>query len=270
MRSILLHIAADETLEPRTQVALDLARAFDGHITCLQAVPFEYGVPGDYYGAIMADLIPALREAADKLRAECELRLAREDVVWSYESFDGRALEPLLQRSALSDVVVVGSREPASKASSLLARQLAVSSAAPILMVPEHANGLNCGGTAVVAWNGSGEASRALRAAVPLLAKAKSVVLASVAGELDADTSADLPVLDGAEYLSRHGIACELIEFPIGQGTVADVLADAAARREAAYLVMGAYGRSRLVETVMGGVTRDFFAEPPLPIFTSH
>ena len=270
MRSILLHIAADEALEARTQVALDLARAFDGHMTCLQAVPYEYGVPGDYYGAIVADLIPALREAADKLRVECENRLAKEDVAWSWESVDGGALEPLLQRSALSDVVVVGSREPASTASSLLARQMAVRGAAPMMLVPEHANGLNCGGTAIVAWNGSAEASRALRAAVPLLGKAKSVVLASVSGERDADTSSDLPAVEGAEYLSRHGIACEMIDFPIGDRTVAEVLTDVAARREAAYLVMGAYGHSRLVETVMGGVTRDLFNDPPLPIFTSH
>lgn len=270
MRSILLHVAADETLESRTQVALDLARAFDGHLTCLQAVPYEYGVPGDIYGAIVADLIPALREAAERLRAQCEARLASEDVPWSFESLDGRALEPLLARSALSDIVVVGSREPASTASSLLARQLAVRSAAPMLLVPEHANGLNCGGVAVVAWNGSAEASRALKAAVPLLAKAKTVVLASVQGEPDPDRGFDLPALEGAEYLSRHGISCEMTEFPVGNVSVADVLADVAARREAAYLVMGAYGHSRLVETVMGGVTRELFANPPLPIFTSH
>ena len=71
MRSILLHVADDESLEARTQVALDLARAFGGHMTCLQAVPYEYGVPGDFYGAVVADLIPALREAAERLRARC-------------------------------------------------------------------------------------------------------------------------------------------------------------------------------------------------------
>ena len=46
MRSILLHIADDESLRARTQAALDLARAFGGHLTCLQAVPHEYGVLG--------------------------------------------------------------------------------------------------------------------------------------------------------------------------------------------------------------------------------
>jgi len=268
MQSLLLHIADDESLEARTQVALDLARAFDGHMTCLQAVPYEYGVPGDFYGSVVADLIPALREAAEKLRARCEQRLAPEDVGWSWIAEDGRALEHVLRLSSLNDLVVVGSREPLSKAPSLLARDLVVRLKTPMLMVPEHVNGLNCAGTAVVAWNGSAEAAHALKASVPLLAKARAVVLASVRG--DPASGFDLPAVEGAEYLSRHGIACEIIEFPAEHGTVAQVLADAAVRREAAYLVMGAYGHSRLVETVLGGVTSELFAEPPLPIFTCH
>jgi len=268
MRSILLHIADDEALEARTQVALDLARAFDGHLSCLQAVPYEYGVPGDFYGGMLADMVPILRTAADKLRERGERRLAPEDVTWSWDHEDGRAHEHLLRRSSLSDIVVLGSREPMSKAPSLLARQMVMRLQTPMLLVPEHVNGLNCAGTALVAWNGSAEASRALKAAVPLLAKARSVVLASVLGEPEREF--DLPAVEGAEYLSRHDISCEITEFSFDHGTVAELLTDVAARREAAYMVMGSYGHSRLVETVLGGVTRAIFAKPPLPIFTCH
>jgi nucleotide-binding universal stress UspA family protein len=268
MRSILLHIADDEALEVRTQVALDLARAFDGHLSCLQAVPYEYGVPGDFYGGMLADMVPILREAAKKLRDRCERRLAPEDVRWSWEHEDGSAREHLLRRSSLNDIVVLGSREPMSQAPSLLAREMVMRLKTPMLLVPEHINGLNCAGTAVVAWNGSPEASHALKAAVPLLAKARSVVLASVLGEPGGDL--DLPAVEGAEYLSRHGISCEMTEFAFEHGSVAEVLTAAATQREAAYLVMGAYGHSRLLETVLGGVTREIFAKPPLPIFTCH
>lgn len=268
MRSILLHIADDEALEPRMQVALDLARAFDSHLSCLQAVPYEYGVPGDFYGALVVDLIPQLREAAERVQERCERRLRSEDVSWSWDREDGAALEHVLRRSALSDLVVVGSREPLSSAPSLLASQLATRSRAPLLLVPEHVNGLNSAGPALVAWNGSAEASRALKAAVPLLARSRSVVLASVQGE--ADREFDLPAVEGAEYLSRHGISCEMTEFRLERGSVAEVLTEVAARREPAYLVMGAYGHSRLVETVLGGVSRELLARPPLPILTCH
>jgi nucleotide-binding universal stress UspA family protein len=268
VRSILLHIADDESLEPRIQVALDLARAFDGHVTCLQPVPYEYGVPGDFYGALVVDLIPQLREAAERLQERCETRLRSEDVAWSWDRQDGGALETVLRYTALSDVVVVGSREPLGRSPSLLASQLATRSRAPLLLVPERAGGLDTTGPAVVAWNGSAEASRALKAAVPLLARASSVVLASVHAE--ADRGFDLPAVEGAEYLSRHGISCEVIEFRLEHATIAEARADAAALRRAAYLVMGAYGRTRLAETVLGGVSRELLSWPPLPILSCH
>lgn len=268
MRSILLHIADDESLNARSQVALDLARAFDGHLSCLQALPYEYGVPGDFYGSFVAELAPVLREAANKLQAECERRLAAEDVRWSWIQLDGGALEHVLRASSLSDIVVVGSREPLTNSPSLLARDLATRMKTPMLLVPEHSKGLDCSGNAVVAWNGSAEASRALKGALPLLSRAKSVLLVSVKGE--PDSRFDLPAIDGAEYLSRHGIECELAELEIGAGTVADVLTEVASHRHAAYLVMGAYGRPRFVETVLGGVTRELLNHPPLPILTSH
>jgi nucleotide-binding universal stress UspA family protein len=33
---------------------------------------------------------------------------------------------------------------------------------------------------------------------------------------------------------------------------------------------MGAYGHSRLRETIWGGVTRELFSKPPLPILACH
>ena len=54
MKSILLHIANDRAMTARLQVALDLARASNGHITCLQAISYEVFAPGDFYGSAMA------------------------------------------------------------------------------------------------------------------------------------------------------------------------------------------------------------------------
>lgn len=82
MKSILLHIYDDENLPSRVQVALDLAREFDAHLTCLQAVSFEVGVPGDIYGATAAAALPVIREAAEELREKLEKQLKGEDVAW--------------------------------------------------------------------------------------------------------------------------------------------------------------------------------------------
>jgi nucleotide-binding universal stress UspA family protein len=134
--------------------------------------------------------------------------------------------------------------------------------------VPETPRPLDISGPAVVGWNGSPEAAHALRGAVPLLRKASSVVLATVTG--GEKPRAFLSCIDAAEYLSRHGIANEIVEIRRGQGTVAGAVANAAVERNAAFLVVGAYGHTRAIETVFGGVTRELFSDPPLPILTAH
>ena len=101
MRSILVHIHADPCLEPRLQVALDLARAFGGHVTCQQITPFDLVVPGDMYGTIAAEVLPVLRKNDEQLRVELSARLEREDVAWDWRHEDGLAIDTLLRAGAL-------------------------------------------------------------------------------------------------------------------------------------------------------------------------
>ena len=269
MRSILLHIADDACLEARLQVALDLARSMDGHVTCVQATPYEFVVPGDFYGTGAAEIVVSMGKAADALRQRLEARLAGEDVAWWWQQESGPAEERLVARSGLSDVIVIGCCDPVSRSSSKLPGRVVARACAPILLVPPQATGLDCTGPALVAWDGSPEASHALRAATPLLARAERVILASVE-EPREKRSFDLPATEGARYLSRYGVACDMVEFPAEDRSIAEVLTGAAAAHDAAYLVMGAYGRMRLSEMIWGGVTRELLASPPLPIFACH
>lgn len=270
MRSVLLHIEDDDCLESRLQVALDLVRAFDGHLTCSKSIQWEMAGAVDFYGLMAAQIMDATRSQAEALRTRITARLATEDIAWDWVQSDGFAMRDMLRRSGLADCVVLGSCDPlGATGPSKLVGEVVLGAQAPVLVVPKKVARLDCEGPAVVAWDGSPEASRALRGALPLLARAASVTLVSVAGEEETGRY-DLPPVQGAEYLSRHGISCELIDLPLRAKSVAQAVLNAAADREAAYLVMGAYGRSRLAETIWGGVSREIFADPPLPIFACH
>ena len=100
MRSILLHVNDDRCLEPRLQVALDLARASGGHLTCLQVTPYEYMVPGDFYGTLAAQMMPALRKEAEELRQALSARLEHEDVAWDWRQEDGLPIDYLIEASS--------------------------------------------------------------------------------------------------------------------------------------------------------------------------
>ncbi len=272
MKSITVHAYDDAGFDARLQVALDFARAFGGHVTIVYPIPIDAGMPADFYGATFASMAPVWREAAEQLRAKTEADLANEDVPWNWIEGAGMTSSVLLRHSALSDLIVVGASEPqyASRGPSEAAGDLALHARCPVLVVPEGQERFDPNAAVLVGWDGSPEASRALRMAVPLLARAAKVTLACVKECDDGEDDFNLPPLKGAEYLSRHGIECELVELPREGRRVAEVLRDAAVRRHAGTIVMGAYGHMRLAERIFGGATRDMLTEVKVPLFMAH
>ncbi len=271
MKSILFHAYDDDGLAGRLDAALDLARAFDAHLTIVHHTPYEYVAGLDPYGAFAA-MIPVWREETDERRKRIESDLANEDVSWEWVEEAGPAALALLRASSLSDLILVGAREPrpGGKAPSITAGELAVSASCPVLVLPDGANRISIDAPALVAWDGSAEASHALRAALPLLRRAKKVYLGTVAEGGQKDREYDLPPVSGADYLARHDIGCEMVELDAGEEGVGRSLTDAAERRRAGLLVMGAYGRTRFSERVFGGTTRAMLSDVRIPLLLTH
>lgn len=111
MKSILLHIDHDRAMTARLQVALDIARATNGHLTCLQAVSYEVFAPGDFYGSAIAAAMPVIKENAENLRAQIEKELEHEGVPWDWRFVYGIAPHRLLEASPLADIVILGPAE---------------------------------------------------------------------------------------------------------------------------------------------------------------
>jgi len=267
MKNLLLYANDDAGLESRLQAAFDVARAFGAHISCVQATPFEAFLVGDPFGGIYA--IPTVMQRVDEAsaanRARVEERMRREGVTWDGVHYDGAPAQVVVASSRLSDLIVLSLPGGASGPTPPLAGDVAVHAGAPVLAVPEAGRGIDCAGTALVAWNGSPEPSHAARAAVPMLKLAGEVAIVTVTGELS-----EFPATDAAEYLARHGIEAKLHEWPKRDLDVAEALLDAADRLGAAYVVMGAYGHSRLRETVFGGATRDMLNSGKVPLLLAR
>ena len=89
-------------------------------------------------------------------------------------------LAPLLEaQSALADIIVLNTaladHEPPDMRATV--SEVVVRSGKPILAVPEGARGVDAGGHALIAWNGSSAISRTLLAATPLLTLASGVTI---------------------------------------------------------------------------------------------
>jgi nucleotide-binding universal stress UspA family protein len=135
----------------------------------------------------------------------------------------------------------------------------------PLLIVPP-AGAPSVGRTIAVAWNGSAEAARAVAGALPFLHAARAVhVLSAETWRTGAEASLDL-----VRYLEWRGIAgTSRAVRPEGESVGAALLA-AAGEVGADLLVMGGYGRTRLSELVLGGVTRHVLAHSSLALLISH
>jgi len=271
MKSVLLHIHDDRGAESRLQAACDIARASDGHIHCVQVTMLPDFVGADMYGG--ASLAPAmideLRSIDEKVRARTEERLQREGVSWDWRQVDGDIVRGLLSAAKLSDVIVATLPEGARKDYHdplPICADLALAGRTPVMAVPQSTRALMAAGRALVAWDGSQEAAAALRAAVPLLKLAQEVHVVTVeeAGKYP------FPATDAPEYLARHGIATQLHTWPQDGRTVSEALMAAIRVLKPDWMVMGAYGHSRLREYVFGGVTRTILHEVRVPVLLAH
>lgn len=118
-----------------------------------------------------------------------------------------------------------------------------------------------------VAWDGGRAASRALRDALPLLPLADLVSIVTIGD----DKTIDVQSIAGIQaLLDHHGIRNRHMHRERGSSSIGDTLQAVAIAQEADLLVMGAYGRTRLQEFVLGGATRTVLHGPRLPILLSH
>jgi nucleotide-binding universal stress UspA family protein len=117
----------------------------------------------------------------------------------------------------------------------------------------------------VISWKDTGESRRAVSDAVPLLAEASEVLIATVADTLHDEAVESLK--DVGEFLRSHGIKSR---HEVLTGEDAGMrLIELTRTMRADVVVSGAYGHSRLREWVFGGVTRTLLDETALHRFMS-
>ncbi|MFD1950794.1 universal stress protein [Sphingomonas arantia] len=269
MKSILLHVHDDAGLESRLQAVFDLARAFAGHITCLHAKPYPDYFMGDpsLASAVPVELFEEMEARRFALQKKVEQRLRLETIPWDWIHVDDLPADGLIKASPLTDVIVLSLDDRSAEygRSQALVGAVATGALPPVLAMPASVHSLDTGAPVIVAWNGSAEASTALRVAVPLLRLAARVQLVEVA-----ERSSALPADAGARYLSRHGIEVEIVQRQPIDGSVGKAILQAALETGAGLIVSGAYGHSRLREFLLGGVTRSLLTSSKVPLLFAH
>jgi nucleotide-binding universal stress UspA family protein len=287
MKTILVPVGGAETDQAVFATALEAARPLGAHLEFLhlRVAPGQAAVYTPHVdfaqGAALRDAISRLEVEAEKrstvaarhFRQFCEhhgvvvtdipSRTRSMSAVWREELND--AVERLTYRARHNDLVVLGRASRANGLPPDLIERLLLDCGRPVLIAPAEAPD-NLTDTILVCWKETGEAARALTAALPLLSHGKRVVVVSVEEAKATLASA----FDIAEQLRWHGIAAEAT-CVTGEGqSVGELLQLAARRYDATLLVMGGYGFSRAREIIFGGCTQSFIDHAERPVLLVH
>jgi nucleotide-binding universal stress UspA family protein len=182
---------------------------------------------------------------------------------------DDAAVPKLVHYGRMSDMIVLG-RAGAGDGSSPdlgLIHDVLFGSGVPIIIVPSPpADGV--GRRVMIAWNGSRESARAVKDAMPILQRAEKVDIVCV--DQARPGSNVQPGADLAHYLEMHGIPSSIGSLKANGMSVGDTLLAHQHDIGSDFLVMGAYGHSRLREFVLGGVTKRILERTAVPVLMSH
>lgn len=279
-RDILVFVDESTQNAQRLDVAIELAQRTDAHVIGL-AVTSAVLLPEFSSDFFPQDLVRRQREAAhergERLRQAFEERAARDGV-----SSEWRAVEPLTpaavaeevaMHARYADIAVIGQIDPENTDMGLAGDfpgLVALMSGRPVLAMPRTWGAYPIGRRVLAAWNGSREATRALHDALPLLRAAEEVRILALTPKGAAQGSSDLGAADIAAHLTRHGVSAQAEQAVLDNTRIGAALLTSAAGFRADLIVMGAYGRSRMREIILGGASRSVLRDMTLPVLMAH
>lgn len=276
-KTLLVSLNEIERSDALLDAALALARAQGAHLLGLYVIPAPtvYPAVGPYVVPEVFDgLTRFFEEQSRRMRSKFETAVSRGGA--SGQWLELRALGPTLAESVselgrTADLLLVSdvNREGRTGVEFEFLENVILGAGRPVLILPRSGELRLEGGLIVCGYNGSKEAARAIDGALPLLLRAKEVMLLWIdppEGAGGASGSAGLMV----DSLRRHGATArfEAMESK-GANPAAAVLSEARGRGAAA-VVMGAYGHSRIREFVLGGATRHALSSIAIPLLMSH
>jgi len=276
-KTILVHVDQSRHAADRIRYAAALARDHGAHLvgaamTGLPRYVFPDGawpIPQTLAASCFAPLYDNAEQALDQFAGlAAGYRISHENRLVTDEDADA-----LVLLARFCDLVVVTQDDPQEALPGQVGRlpeYVALNATTPVLLLPRDWTGATAPTHALVAWNGSAPAARAVHAALPLLRRAASVRLVSFCAPTD-----PLPEPSAAEQvqlaasLARQGVHVEqcLREQDVDAGHA--ILA-MAGETGCDLVVMGCYGHARLREMLLGGASRTMLRAATVPVLMHH
>lgn len=271
----ILNVLGEDRADEDLQVATKLAGEVGAHLSTLFVTMAP--VPTGRYQTLSPSWLEVRERNLEKLServTKFRQRLATTDLSFDVDSVYAEVAGPAYdigERAIYADLVVAG---PGVFANDDLKSQVVsgglFQAGRPVIFVPRDANATLGPKTILLAWDSRPSAAHAAREALEMMKMAQSVHVTMVDPVAASRVSGDEPGADIATYLARYGINVSVETLPSSGHFVTDTLLRHALDINADLIVMGAYGHSKLLELILGGVTKSMLKEANLPILMAH
>jgi len=271
--NLLVHLDHSPACARRLDIAIGIAKRRQAQLTGLYAVSDPH-VPS----AASRNRKAFAAKGAGEVEAmfKDRTREAGLDAHWEkmIATNDARVNLDMVRSARSYDLVIVGQFDPKTSDGSIrgdLVQQIVLRSGRPVLVIPYAGHFASVGRRAVIAWNASREAVRAVNDALPLLADAEAVTVLTLdaAGQPRKDVNG--PLTDIVNQLAAHGIKAkdERLAFDRRAIDPADRLLSHLADEAADLLVMGAFGDMNDRSQARTGLTIPILNHMTVPVLLS-
>lgn len=272
MQSILIHVRDFEVRTPAAGFGIRLAAHLGAAVTAVYACREPtYAAPA-FAPEVLAAIVENMRQLVkDAVQSRPQFvawaaSLGVPECDWLVA--EGEPADALAQAATRHDLMVIdhGNEEAGSPWD---IPGLVLKVGVPCIVVPHNSAHFAPFERIAIAWNGSPEAMRTVHAALPFMRGKQVLLLWGEEREKYHGVEWD-PPFNISEYLHRHGATVETFAVKAKHDDVGGVLLDEATRFGADLMVMGAYGRTRFSEWMLGGATRHVLAWAKIPVLMQH
>lgn len=274
IKDILVHIDNSAECKHRIKAAIQIASLHQAHLTGVFVVYTPYMpvyAEVQFGGELLEENRRVMLEYAQEARGYFEKQVRKADIPWEWSLREGDLATTLAEHARYYDLLVLGQTNPDNEyLGSDYIHDVVFESALPCLIVPYVGFDHAIGKRVLVSWNASREAARALKDSLPLLQHAEQIEVLSIDPKRNLVNEGDVPGMDISKHLARHDLKVENHVCYSDSASIGDTLLSRVTDFDTDMIVMGAYGHSRLRETILGGVTRHLLHHMTVPVFMSH